>query len=156
LASSGFTLIELLVVIGIISILASMLLPAVSRAKGSAQRIACLNQEKQLTLALHMYAGDNNGYYPPSCDRRCTTLRQCYQDLKILKLPSDIEQSQPNAAAGAPSAPPNPLRAHLIADSMTLTGFCWQRAWRSAPPRYEIVIKGNVEASRTIALWRTR
>ena len=53
---NGFTLIELLVVVAIIGILTSMLLPSLAAAKGSAQRIACLNHEKQLALALHMYA----------------------------------------------------------------------------------------------------
>jgi prepilin-type N-terminal cleavage/methylation domain-containing protein len=60
----GFTLIELLVVIAIIAILAAMLLPALAAAKRKAQKINCVNNLKQVTLAFRIWEGDNSDHYP--------------------------------------------------------------------------------------------
>ncbi len=62
--AAAFTLIELLVVIAIIAILAALLLPALSKVKKLAQGLTCLNQEKQMGVAFHMYANDYNNFFP--------------------------------------------------------------------------------------------
>lgn len=65
----GFTLVELLLVIGIISILIGILLPVLSTARRSARDAKCKSNIRQVVIALHNYAADNKGKFPPNIYR---------------------------------------------------------------------------------------
>jgi len=115
--ASAFTLIELLVVIAVIAVLAAMLLPAMSRAKARAQLASCVNNQRQIRLALQMYTMEHDGLMPPRrslLNRWPTQLQSGFLAFKILCCPTDPDAIKDSAEASTNVPPDQAPRSYIM------------------------------------------
>ena len=112
-AQRGFTLIELLVVIAVIAILASLLLPALGRAKAQARATACLSELRQLGVGCALYAGDNQDTLPETAHQGASWIGglAAYGLTNVYRCPDDTNRTRITSYAINDFLTPHPFGA---------------------------------------------
>ncbi len=138
----AFTLIEVLVVVATVGLLAAVLLPALSRAKESGRRTVCLNNLRQLGIALRHYADDHDGLLPPRTltEQWPSQLQSGYQNLNLLRCPTDMAASG-DGAVGQPTEADHAPRSYLL----NLFGDYWLQKLSAAD--FKRFFKGTYQVS---------
>lgn len=118
----AFTLVEVLVVIAVIALLAAMLLPALNKARQSGRRTACVSNLRQLSVALSIYAGENQGDYPSvnQTNHWPAQLHRGYENFDVLLCPSDRRQP-PRGVGITPDEAPRSYVMNLFRDHFAST-----------------------------------
>ena len=118
----AFTLVEMLVVIAVIALIAALLLPALSKARQSGRRTACASNLRQLSVALSIYTGENEGDFPTihQTNRWPSQLYRGYENFDVLLCPAD--QSPPARYGGVtPDEAPRSYVMNLFRDHFAST-----------------------------------
>lgn len=161
----AFTLIEVLVVVTTVGLLAALLLPALSRAKESGRRTVCLNNLRQLGLALRHYADDHDGLLPPRTlsEQWPSQLQSAYQNLSVLRCPTDVAENSDSDYSSATDADhaPRSYLLNLFGDYwlQKLSATDFKRFFKgtqpfsmledSLSPASEIIVFGEKKSKRT-------
>src|SRR3979490_2919215 len=105
-SNRGFSRVELFIVLGVLAVLAATLLTAMARSREPGQRIGCVNNLRQLGVAMLIYSSENDGMFPPRVVRPSwpARLQQYYKDLSVLRCPSDISAPTAPGPVGADTA----------------------------------------------------
>jgi prepilin-type N-terminal cleavage/methylation domain-containing protein/prepilin-type processing-associated H-X9-DG protein len=153
---AGFTLIELLIVVFIISILAAILFPVFGKARDKARQANCQSNVMQLGLALHLYAQDWNGRFPPRNDDWSPAYRYA-KDYQLFMCPIDPAPRMPDYARRGNSLGPGMTsyiyRAGLANDDLAGEILAWDRETWHSDGRNFLFLDAHVKWMRNPVFW---